>query len=212
LSEKYGNISDKEREMTVAAKVLRRIQRRGRGNVFISKDFIDIGSRAAIDQALSRLARQGVVRRLRRGLYDYPRASKRLGLLSPSPDAVAGALARQTSSKVQVSGARAANILGLTDQVPAKLVYMTDGPSRNVHIGNQHIILKHASSRNLAGLGRPTGTVIQALRYLGKDNVKKDTISQLRAMLTDKQAKDLWRDSLSSPGWIRLVVQQIATA
>lgn len=198
--------------MTIATKVFRRIQRRGRGNVFTPKDFVDIGSRAAIDQALSRLARQGVLRRLRRGLYDYPRVSKLLGLLSPSPDAVAGALARQTGSKVQVSGARAANILGLTDQVPAKLVYMTDGPSRNVHIGNQHIILKHASSSNLAGLGRPAGTVVQALRFLGKDNVNKDTIRQLRAMLTDKQAKDLWRDTLASPDWTRKVVQQIAMA
>jgi predicted transcriptional regulator of viral defense system len=198
--------------MTMTARILRRIQRRGRGNVFTAKDFIDIGSRAAVDQALSRFARQGVVRRLRRGLYDYPKVSKRLGLLSPSPDSVAGALARQTGSKVQVSGARAANILGLTDQVPAKLVYVTDGRTRNVRIGNQHIVLQHASSRNLAGLGRPTGMVIQALRYLGKDNVVKDTIDQLRAVLTSKQMKELQRDSLSSPDWTRKVVQQIAMA
>lgn len=198
--------------MTVTGRVLRRIQRKGRGNVFTAKDFIDIGSRAAVDQALSRFARQGVVRRLRRGLYDYPKVSKRLGLLSPSPDAVAGTLARQTGSKVQVSGARAANILGLTDQVAAKLVYVTDGSSRNVRISNQHIVLQHASSRNLAGLGRPTGTVIQALRYLGKDNVKKDTIKQLHAILTSKQRKDLQRDSLSSPDWTRKIVQQIAAA
>ncbi len=198
--------------MAIATRILRRIRRKGRGSVFTAKDFIAIGSRAAVDQALSRLARQGVVRRLRRGLYDYPKVSKRLGLLSPSPDAVAGALARQTGSKVQVSGARAANILGLSDQVPAKLVYVTDGRTRNVRIGNQHIVLQHASSRNLGGLGRPTGTVIQALRYLGKDNVGKDTIRQLRALLTGKQARDLRRDSLSSPDWTRKVVQQIATA
>lgn len=197
--------------MTVTGKILRRIQRKGRGNVFTARDFIDIGaSRAAVDQTLSRLTHRGVLRRLRRGLYDYPKASKWLGVLSPSPDAVAGALARQTGSKIQISGARAANMLGLTDQVPAKLVYVTDGPSRNVRIGNQHIILRHASNRNLAGLGRSTGTVIQALRYLGKDRVKKDSIRQLRNMLTNKQKKDIRRDILVGPDWIRKVVEQIA--
>lgn len=198
--------------MTVTKNILQRIQRKGRGNVFTARDFVDLGSRAAVDQALSRLARRGVVRRLRRGLFDYPKVSKRLGVLSPSPDSVAGALARQTGSKVQVSGARAANLLGLTDQVPAKLVYLTDGPNRKARVGNQHIVLRHASSRNLAGLGRPTGIVFQALRYLGRKGVTKDTVRQLRAMLTRKQIEELQRDTLISPDWTRKVIQQIEAA
>ncbi len=198
--------------MTVTKNILQRIQRKGRGNVFTARDFVDLGSRAAVDQTLSRLARRGVVRRLRRGLYDYPKVSERLGVLSPSPDSVAGALARQTGSKIQVSGARAANLLGLTDQVPAKLVYVTDGPTRKVRIGNQHIVLRHASSRNLAGLGRPTGIVIQALRYLGKNGVTKGTVRQLRTILTSKQIEDLQRDALIGPDWTRRIIQHIVAA
>ena len=173
--------------MSVHKKILKRIQGHGRGYVFTPKDFLGLGSRAAVDQTLSRLAHRGVIRRLDRGLYDYPKVSTRLGPLSPAPGVVARAIARRTDSKVQISGARAANALGVTDQVPAKLVYLTDGPSRVAQVGNQRVILKHQSKRNLVGLGRQTGLVFQALRYLGKDNITDDVIQKLQSALTDQQ-------------------------
>ena len=198
--------------MTVNKRLLRRIQRKGRGAVFSAKDFLDVGNRAAVDQALSRLARQGVIRRLDRGLYDYPQTSSRLGLLSPLPIAVARAVARQTGSRIQITGARAANALGLTDQVPAKLVYLTDGPTRTLKIGNQTISLRHASKRNLVGLGRLSGTVFQALRYLGKDHVSDDTVVKLRNALSPQQKRDLKHHLAGAPDWTRRVLEQVAAA
>ena len=161
--------------MTVSKSLLQRIQHKGRGSVFSAKDFLDIGSRAAVDQTLSRLARKGVIRRLNWGLYDYPKTSKSLGLLSPAPIVVAQAMARQTGSKIQITGARAANTLGLTDQVPAKVVYLTDGPSRTIKIGNQSISLRHASKRNLVGAGLPSGTVFQAFKLATSGKTRCET-------------------------------------
>ena len=198
--------------MSINKKILKRIQGHGRGYVFTPKDFLALGGRAAVDQTLSRLTRRGVIRRLDRGLYDYPRISTRLGPLSPAPGTVARAIARRTDSKVQVSGARAANALGVTDQVPAKLVYLTDGPSQIAQIGNQRIILKHQSKKNLVGLDQQTGLVFQAVRYLGKDNITDDVVQKLQSALTDQQRKSLLRDATRATDWVRDRVAKIATA
>ncbi|RUV80433.1 hypothetical protein EOA51_32955, partial [Mesorhizobium sp. M1A.F.Ca.IN.020.32.1.1] len=88
---------------------MKRVRAGGRGRVFTPSDFLDVANRAAVDQALSRLAKQGKLRRLARGLYDFPKVHPKLGPLSPAPDDVAQALARETGSRVQIAGARAAN-------------------------------------------------------------------------------------------------------
>lgn len=170
-------------------KIKRRIVGKGRGAVFTPGDFLDLGSRAAIDQALSRLADQGVIRRLTRGIYDFPKQSPKLGVLSPDADAVARAIARKDRHVMQVSPARAANMLGLTAQVPAKAVYLTNGPSRTRQIGSQSIIMRNAVAKNLVGAGRPTGIVFQALRYLGKNGVDSVAIARIaRALDADTRA------------------------
>jgi len=195
-----------------AGKIKRRIIAKGRGAVFTPPDFLDLGSRAAVDQALSRLAHQGVVRRLTRGIYDYPKHSPRLGPLSPDPDAVAAAIARKDGRIVQISPARAANMLGLTTQVPAKAVYLTDGPTRTKQIGHQTIIMRNAAAKNLAGAGKATGMVFQALRYLGKDGVDAAAISRLAKAINADTRRALVRDALQAPGWMRPVAEQIAAA
>ena len=193
-------------------KIKRRIIGKGRGAVFTPADFLDLGSRASVDQTLSRLTDQGVIRRLARGIYDYPKTSPRLGRLSPDPDVVAVAIARKDGRVVQVSPARAANMLGLTTQVPAKAVYLTDGPSRTKQIGAQTIIMRNAAARNLVGAGKPTGAVFQALRYLGKDGVDASVVARLSRTIDADTRRALVKDALQAPGWMRPVVQQIAAA
>lgn len=193
-------------------KIKRRIIGKGRGAVFTPSDFLDLGSRASVDQTLSRLTDQGVIRRLARGIYDYPKTSPRLGRLSPDPDAVAAAIARKDGRVLQVSPARAANMLGLTTQVPAKAVYLTDGPSRTKQIGAQTIIMRNAAARNLVGAGKPTGAVFQALRYLGKDGVDASVVARLSRTIDADTRRALVKDALQAPGWMRPVVQQIAAA
>lgn len=196
----------------IAKTILKRIQGKSRGWVFTPKDFMDIGSRDAVDQALSRLARRQTIRRLGRGLYDYPRQNRRLGVMAPPMDAVASAVARKTNSRLQVSGAQAANSLRLSTQVPAHRTYLTDGPTRRICIGRQCINLLHSSPRNLIGAGKTTGMVFQALRYFGRDGIDDAVIQRLRDQLPPRDKSALKRDAVQMPDWMNPVIDQIVGA
>jgi hypothetical protein len=195
---------------SVQDRVLARIQAAGRGSVHVPADFLDLGSRAAVDQALSRLVRPGTIRRLARGVYDLPNHHRRLGPLSPSLPQVAAALARSTGSQLQVSGAQAANQLGLSTQVPARLVYLTDGPSRTVRVGNRSIDFRHASPRTLAGAGTAAGVVIQALRHVGRAGVTDAAIARVRAVLRGDDRAALQAHVSHAPAWMRAALRGIA--
>ncbi|HUG66135.1 MAG TPA: DUF6088 family protein [Pirellulaceae bacterium] len=119
---------------TIVKRLLKRIRGGGRGSVFVPSQFLDLGNRAAIDKALSRLAAEGTIRRLARGVYDYPKTHPKIGLLSPAPDAIAKAIAGRDQTTLQPTGAYAANLLGLSEQVPARIVYLTDGTARSIRI------------------------------------------------------------------------------
>lgn len=193
----------------ITSKIKQRIIGKGRGAIFAPSDFLDIGSRASVDQALSRLADQGVIRRLTRGLYDYPKKNPRFGYLSPSADDIAQAVARKDHQVLQPSPAMAANQLGLSTQVPSKPTYMTNGPTRTKTIGRQVIQFRNASSKTLVGAGQKTGAVFQALRYVGKDRVDDQVIGKLARSLDDKDRALLSKQSKHVPAWMHPVVQQI---
>lgn len=121
---------------SIDSRIVAAIRSRGRGAVFVPADFLEFGSREAVDVALHRLVRQGTIRRLARGLYDFPKEHPVLGPLAPSAEDIARALAGRDRTRLQPAGAYAANTLGLTEQVPAKMVFLTDGPAKTVKIGS----------------------------------------------------------------------------
>jgi hypothetical protein len=173
---------------------MKRVRAGGRGGVFTPTDFLDVAGRPAVDQALSRLVKGGQLRRLARGLYDFPKMHAKLGALAPAPDAVAQALARETGSAVQIAGARAANALGLSTQVPAKSTYLTDGPSRRVLLGKRVVDLRHASRKHLVAPGSPAGTVVQ--------------VASQRLSVVDKRL--LGKTASQAPAWMRPALMSIA--
>ena len=191
--------------------ILNRIRGRGRGAVHITQDFLALGRRAAIDQALSRLAGKGSIRRIGRGIYDYPKISPLIGVLTPDPDKVAQAFAKKTGSVIQMSGARAANELGLSTQVPARIVYLTNGNSRRISLGKQIIELKHAAPKKMAIANKPIGTVVQALRHLGRDNIDVATIQKLKTSLSGDDKAELRKHLDAVPDWMRPVIANITT-
>jgi len=142
-------------------------------------------------------------------VYSYPKLNPKLGAITPSPDAVAQAVAKATGSKLQVSGARAANALGLSTQVPSKSVYLTDGPSRNLRVGRQTIQIKHAPPRQLQGAGTQAGDALQALRYLGPEGVDSKVVRKLGLQLDARAKRMLRRSARQLPDWMRPVVDQI---
>jgi Family of unknown function (DUF6088) len=190
-------------------RIMKQVRATGRGGVFTPSDFLDLASRAAIDQALSRLVKSRKLRRLVRGLYDFPKVHPQLGPLSPAPDDVAHALARESGSRVQITGARAANELGLSAQVVAKSIYLTDGPSRCVVLGRRVIDLRHASPKHLIAPGSLAGTVVQALRHIGP--ARADELAQIAAShLSPNDKKTLASAAVQAPAWMRSTLLSIA--
>lgn len=196
---------------SVPDRVMKRVRASGRGSVFTPSDFLSVATRSSVDQALSRLVKGGQLRRLARGLYDFPKLHPKLGPLSPAPDDVAHALARETGSQVQIAGARAANALGLSTQVPAQSTYLTDGPSRRVVLGKRVVDLRHASPKHLIAPGSPAGTVVQALRHVGP--VRAADVAQVAArQLSANDKKTLASTALQAPAWMRPTLVSIANA
>jgi len=159
--------------------------------------------------ALTRLARKGIIRQLARGLYDYPIDHPSFGRIPPSADAIAKALKRD-ANRLQPAGAYAANILGLSEQVPTRIVFLTDGPSRRVKFGQQEIVLKRTTMRNMATAGRKSGTVIQALRHIGQRNVNDKTLAIIKRQLSNQDRAQLLKDKRYAPAWVGKFLQQLA--
>jgi len=191
-------------------RILSRITGKGKGSVFTPADFLDLGKRAAVDQVLSRSVRGGTIRKLARGLYYCPRLHSRLGALVPTVEAVAKALQGRDASRLQPSGAHAANMLGLSDQVPVRAVFLTDGRSRKVQLGKQLIILKKTTPRYMATAGCISGTVIQALHWIGRRHADDKVISILRRQLSVRDKKQLLNDISYAPAWIGEMIRRIA--
>lgn len=180
------------------------------GWVFSPNQFLDLGSRSAVGVALHRLAKAKTIRRLAQGLYDYPKKHPVYGVLAPDPDAVAKALSGKHGVRIQPSGAYAANLLGLSDQVPAKIVFLADGPPKRVKIGTQEITFKRTSPRNMATAGRISGLVIQALRYLGRAHVDDATVKRLKHKLSGTDLKTMTKDLAYAPTWIADILRELA--
>ena len=192
------------------SQILAAIARQGRGSVFVPADFLHLGSREAVDIVLHRLIRKGTIRRLARGVYDFPKEHPVLGPLSPSADAVAKALAGRDRTRLQPAGAYAANVLGLSEQVPAKAVFLTDGPSRTVKIGPTTIQLRRTTAKNMETSGRLSGLLIQALRELGKEHVTPERREHLKRTLPADKRQELIKDLRLAPAWMHSIFRELA--
>ena len=194
---------------SIVTKLKKRIYSKDGGFVFTKSHFLDLGGRAAVAKALERLADAGDIRRLARGLYDYPEKHPTLGDLPANYERIAQALAGRDNLKIQPSGAYAAILLGLTEQVPAKIVFLTDGANRIVRVKNQQIVLKRTTPKNMATDGNISGLVIQALRYFGKNHIDEKVIGILKKRLKGDDKRQLMRDFRYAPAWIGAIFKQL---
>ncbi len=200
----------KKNPQSIDSMTLTRIIRRGRGSVFVPSDFLDLGTRDAVDIVLHRLEKKGTIRRLARGVYDYPTEHPTLGPLQPTPEVVAKALAGRDRTRLQPAGAYAANLLGLSEQVPAKAVFLTDGPTRTVRIGPTTIQLRQTTARNMAAAGRLIGLLIQALRELGEDHITPQRREHLKRTLPANERRELLKDLRLAPAWMHPIIRELA--
>ena len=190
--------------ISLGDRIMKRVSAYGRGQwVCTPRDFLDLGGRGAVDQALSRLVKAGRLRRVGHGWYDLPRMSKLLKQMAPVDlDAAIAAIARRDGVRIMPDGLVAANRLGLTNAVPAKATYLTDGHSRKLKIGGRSVRLRHAGPSVMRWAGRPSAPVVQALRWLGPDIAADRQVGMtLSRLLPDVVKTDLRNNSQDLPGW-----------
>lgn len=195
---------------TISNLILRRIRAKKHGWVFTPKNFIDIASRSAIDVTLHRLTKKGIIRKLDKGIYDFPIIHPKLGILAPDPDLIAKAIASKTGDTVQPSAARAANQLGIDTQVSSKPVYLTSRSSIKKNIANYLIALHHTKYTSIDMLNPNVADTINALRHLGKNNISTSVINQLNRVLTKKDKLQLKKNISKFPDWMAPVILQLA--
>ena len=195
---------------STANRIQKLMQEAPEDTVFHAGQFLGIESRAAVDQALSRLVKSGFLRRPARGLYYRTRPHPVLVEVVPPVEAVASALAKRDRVRLQPFGGYAANLLRLSEQVPARVVFLTDGKPRKIRYGRQVIELRRASPRMMAAAGRMTGLLIAALRYVGKANVTPERVAHLRKLLSPEDRRRLIEDLPLAPAWMHPYFHSIA--
>ena len=177
-----------------------------RGKIFFPEQFDYIGNSDSIRQALSRICKDGVIVRVSKGIYLYPIIDSELGLLYPSVDAVAKAIAQRDKARIIPTGAYALNRLGLSTQIPMNVIYLTDGISRKIRIGNQVITFKQTAPKNFSFKGEMTPLVVSALKEIGKDAVTNKEMEQIQKMLRFEKKEIIVSDAYIAPRWITNII------
>lgn len=192
--------------MNTTQAIQHHIQKIPRGEPFVTSSLIEFGTRAAIDQTLSRLANAGEIVRLTRGVYVRPEENRLVGKVLPEPFKIAKAIANKTNEQIQVSGAEAARRLGLSTQVPAKPIFLTTGQSRCFKLGKLEVTLKHVSSKKIPISDSAAGLAIVALWYLGKNLTTDESIKKIEEKLSSQEFEIFLSSIKFMPIWLANIV------
>ena len=192
----------------LAQSILSQAQSLPEGGLLSPKEFLHLGSRAAIDQTLSRLAREGLLLRVGRGAYSLP-VQGRFGVRPPSTESVVEAIESTSGETVVASGAAEANALGLTTQVPTREVYLTSGSSRRLKLGTREVELKHGNRWQMLLGKRPAGKAIRALMWLGPEQAPM-VLQMLRSKLPSQEWEAMRQARAGLPSWMAKAVSEVA--
>lgn len=191
---------------TVHGRLLERIIQKGKGNLIFPSEFLDLGSSYAVRKSLSRLSKENIIVRLAHGIYLYPKYDQELGMLYPSTEEIATAIAKQEKARIMPTGTQALYRLGISSQVPLKAVYLSDGIRRTVKLGKRTITFKITTPKGLATKGKISSMIIQALRELGKDQVDDVVLRQIKKALQKEDLATFRQDAKSAPVWIATIL------
>ena len=186
--------------------ILKKIRKAKRGTLFFIDSFPSIANPKAINKALERLVNSGELQRVTTGIYVRPVIDNLLGAIIPGVDEIALAIAKRDKARVVPTGGYALYKLGLSTQVPMNIVYYTDASPRKIKIGSQTITFKKASAKTLSAIGEISKLVIQALRSLGKENIKDEDLNKIRSLLQKEKPYHLQHDLNLAPAWIRKII------
>jgi len=179
-----------------------------KGTVLFVDDFLDYGNPESVKKSLLRLKEKNILIRLAHGIYLLPKIDTELGVLYPSTEDIAKAIARRDKARIVLTGVQALNKLGLSTQVPMKVVYLTDGATRTVKVGKRTISFKKTSPKNLLTKGEISSLVIQALKTIGHKKVTDEIITKIHLILKKEQEENILNDAKLAPAWIYKILKQ----
>lgn len=193
---------------SVEYKIEKTIKSKPRGRLLFPEDFSHLGSAESVRKALQNLKERGIIKSVAHGIYVRPLIDEYIGEVLPTAEEVAKAIAKRDKIKLVPTGAYALHALGLSSQIPLKLVFLTDGAPRTIAVGNRTIKLKKTTPRNLKARGVISSLVIQALREIGKDNVTEEEQAKIIELLRKEDSSSLKFDISLAPEWIRKIMKQ----
>ncbi len=192
---------------SVKYKIEKTIKSKPRGSLLFPEDFSEKGSAESVRKALQNLKEKGVIKSVAHGIYVRPVIDEYIGEVLPTAEEVAKAIEKRDMIKLVPTGAYALHALGLSTQIPLKLVFLTDGTSRTIAVGNRTIKLKKTTPRNLKARGKISSLVIQALREIGKGNATEEELEKITELLQQEDQSNLKFDISLAPEWIRKIMK-----
>jgi hypothetical protein len=193
---------------SVEKQIERSIKCKPNGSLIIPEDYLTIGSSEAIRKSLDRLEDKKIIMRVAHGIYVRPKISKLIGLLTPSAEEVAEAIAKRDRIRTVPAGSYALNALGLSTQVPMNIVLLTDGSPRVIKVGKRTIKFKKTTPKNLLAKGKISRLAIQALKEIGNGKVTEEEEQKILALLKKEDEKDLKHDIALAPIWIHKIMKK----
>lgn len=193
---------------TVENKILTKIKKAKRGTLFFGDNFSSFGSAETIRRTLNRLVERGEIERVASGIFVRPQIDKTIGKITPRIEDIANAIARRDKAKIVPTGDYALNRLGLSTQVPMKIVYLTDGSARKIKVGNYIIDFVRTSPKNVSAIGKISRLAIQALKSIGRENITPKEIEQIQTALMQEKISYLEHDLRIAPAWIKEIIRE----
>jgi Family of unknown function (DUF6088) len=190
--------------------IIEAVKKLQKGTILFVDDFLDFGNPESVKKALFRMEEKGLLIRLAHGIYLYPKTDKVLGVLYPSAEEIAVAIAKRDKARIIATGIQALNKLGLSTQIPLKIIFLTDGAARSVRIGKQAITFKKTSPKNLLAKGEISGLAIQALKSIGQHKIEDEILTRLLNILKKEKKENILHDAKLAPAWINKILMSAA--
>ena len=196
--------------MTVSKEIENIVSKSKQGKLFFVSDFLEYGNYDTVRKTLQRLVTKGGLIRISKGIYYYPKIDKVLGILYPTAEEIAKSIAKRDKAKIIPTGAYAQHLLGLSTQIPMNVVYLTDGSARKIKIGNQTIVFKKTSPKNLYFESKLSSLIIQSLKSLKENNINEIVKRKLADIIKQSgEEEKIKKDIMNAPIWIQKIMLKI---
>ena len=192
-------------------KILASLRAKGRGTIFFAQDMLQFGQRTSVLKALERMVEAGSILRIARGIFCFPKIERIIGLgvIFPTLDEIAQAVAKRDKARIVPTGAYALNMLGLSTQIQMNVVYLTDGTARRLKIGNgKGILFKHVAPKKRAFKNEMGMYITFALQELGQSGVTDNHKQRIKELLQEENKEQVLADAALIPSWIMNIIKE----